>query len=91
MGPRQEFAEVPQSLQVGHADLTLSPAVRRAVLELHDALEFADGTIVPLARLSPGQWATVLQLPSVPLRTIEGEVATPDTKAARTRSADFFA
>jgi hypothetical protein len=57
----------------------------------HDALEFADGTIVPLARLSPGQWATVLQLPSVPLRTIEGEVATPDADAAQTRSADFFA
>src|SRR5262245_39333661 len=33
----------------------------------HDALEFADGTIVPLARLAEGQWATVLQLPSVPL------------------------
>ena len=33
----------------------------------HDALEFADGTIVPLTRLLPGQRATVLQLPSVPL------------------------
>jgi hypothetical protein len=33
----------------------------------HDALEFADGTIVPVARLVQGQWATVLQLPSVPL------------------------
>jgi hypothetical protein len=33
----------------------------------HDALEFADGTIVQLARLLPGQWATVLQLPSVPV------------------------
>jgi hypothetical protein len=33
----------------------------------HDALEFADGTVVPLARLVPGQWAMVLQLPSVPL------------------------
>lgn len=29
----------------------------------HDALEFADGTLVPLARLRPGQCATVLQLP----------------------------
>lgn len=37
----------------------------------HDAFEFADGTIVPLARLLPGQWATVLQLPSVPLHTTE--------------------
>jgi len=33
----------------------------------HDALEFSDGTIVLLARLVPGQRATVLQLPSVPL------------------------
>lgn len=35
----------------------------------HDALEFADGTVVPLTRLRPGQRATVLQLPSVPLHT----------------------
>ena len=33
----------------------------------HDALEFGDGTVVQLARLLPGQRATVLQLPSVPL------------------------
>lgn len=33
----------------------------------HDALEFADGMIVPLTRLLPGQRATVLQTPSVPL------------------------
>jgi len=31
----------------------------------HDALEFSDGTIVPLARLCAGQRATVLQLPIV--------------------------
>jgi len=37
----------------------------------HDALEFADGTIVLLARLVPGQRATVLQLPSVPLHASE--------------------
>jgi hypothetical protein len=37
----------------------------------HDALEFADGTIVPLSRLIPGQWATVLQLPSVPLHVVD--------------------
>jgi hypothetical protein len=39
----------------------------------HDALEFADGTIVPLARLIPGQSVTVLQLPSVPLHEPEVE------------------
>jgi hypothetical protein len=32
----------------------------------HDALEFPDGTIVLLTRLSQGQRATVLQLPAVP-------------------------
>ncbi len=30
----------------------------------HDALEFADGQIILLTRLSPGQAATVLQLPA---------------------------
>ena len=30
----------------------------------HDALEFADGTVVLVARLIQGQWATVLQLPA---------------------------
>jgi len=43
----------------------------------HDALEFSDGTIVPLARLLQGQWATVLQLPSVPLNVPEHETAEP--------------
>ena len=41
----------------------------------HDALEFADGTIVPVARLIAGQWATVLQLPKEPLPMPEGEAA----------------
>ena len=36
-----------------------------APLAHHDALEFADGTIVPLARLRPGQHATILQLPNI--------------------------
>lgn len=47
----------------------------------HDALEFADGTIVALARLLPGQRATVLQLPSVPLNDI------PHAEAERARRA----
>jgi hypothetical protein len=45
----------------------------------HDALEFADGTIVPLTRLVPGQRATVLQLPSVPLHEAE---RAPETQVA---------
>jgi hypothetical protein len=43
----------------------------------HDALEFADGTIVPLSQLIPGQWATVLQLPSVPLNVASDQAAEP--------------
>jgi hypothetical protein len=50
----------------------------------HDALELADGTMVLLTHLVPGQWATVLQLPSTPQKTIEGEVVEP-------RRADSFA
>jgi hypothetical protein len=51
----------------------------------HDALEFADGTIVPLAQLVPGQRATVLQLPSVPLNvtaTVEGIQPAEDSRTA---------
>lgn len=35
----------------------------------HDALEFADGTVVLLTRLCPGQQATVLQLAATPKKT----------------------
>ena len=43
----------------------------------HDALEFADGTVVLLSRLVPGQRASVLQLPSVPLRMSEQAATAP--------------
>jgi hypothetical protein len=49
----------------------------------HDALEFADGTIVPLARLVQGQWATVLQLPSVPLHTPATDVVQSETETVK--------
>jgi hypothetical protein len=39
----------------------------------HDALEFENGETVLLTRLLPGQKATVLQLPSVPLGVAERE------------------
>ncbi|MGC2827916.1 MAG: hypothetical protein WA322_27425 [Pseudolabrys sp.] len=39
----------------------------------HDALEFADGRIVLLTRLSEGQEATVLQLPAQPKTTAEAD------------------
>jgi hypothetical protein len=37
----------------------------------HDALEFPDGQIVLLTSLVPGQRATVLQLPAIPLHQRE--------------------
>jgi hypothetical protein len=52
----------------------------------HDALEFGDGTVVQLARLLPGQRASVLQLPSVPLH--EPAAATPQVEP---RPADIVA
>lgn len=48
----------------------------------HDVLEFADGTIVPLARLAEGQWATVLQLPKVPLNVAEHELTDNQSRPA---------
>ncbi len=39
----------------------------------HDALEFPGGTIVLLTRLSQGQQATVLQLPTAPRTAEEAE------------------
>ena len=39
----------------------------------HDALEFPDGRIVLLARLSEGQQATVLQLPAEPKIAVEAQ------------------
>ena len=40
-------------------------------------LRTATGAIVPLSRLVPGQWATVLQLPSVPLNVADNVEAMP--------------
>ena len=40
----------------------------------HDALEFPDGRIVLLTRLSEGQEATVLQLPAQPATTAETDI-----------------
>ena len=45
----------------------------------HDALEFPDGQIVMVTRLTPGQDATVLQLPAQPGTDAEAslEIAPP--------------
>jgi hypothetical protein len=45
-----------------------------APLKHHDALEFPDGRIVLLTRLSEGQEATVLQLPAQPTTAAEADV-----------------
>ena len=42
-------------------------------LKHHDALEFPDGRIVLLTKLSEGQEATVLQLPAQPTTTAEAD------------------
>lgn len=47
----------------------------------HDALEFPDGQLVLLTQLDPGQRATVLQLPAVPLHEAQPEAA--ETTASR--------
>jgi hypothetical protein len=39
----------------------------------HDALELPDGVIVKLTKLTPGQKATVLQLPATPKTAIEAK------------------
>ena len=48
----------------------------------HDALEFSSGEIIPLTKLLPGQYATVLQLPAEPQKT-EERVAEPTETAER--------
>jgi hypothetical protein len=42
-------------------------------MQHHDALEFPDGRIVLLTKLSEGQEATVLQLPAQPTSAAEAD------------------
>jgi hypothetical protein len=49
----------------------------------HDALEFADGTVVLVAKLLPGQFASVLQLP-VDEQHVRSASAGAATKGAAT-------
>ena len=64
----------------------------------HDALEFPDGQFVLLTQLDPGQWATVLQLPAVPMReaqpetteTTASEAAASETAASRCGSSLIY-
>ena len=49
---------------LGHATAIFRQVNKDQPFKHHDALEFADGRIVLLTRLSEGQEATVLQLPA---------------------------
>jgi hypothetical protein len=48
----------------------------------HDALEFPDGQVILLTRLSENQRATVLQLPAAPRIVIEKEKQTYHARVA---------
>jgi len=67
------YPSVPKPNRVGVACAEKSPGgeararlVYVVVFDVHDALEFPGGQIVMVTRLTPGQQATVLQLPAQP-------------------------
>ena len=57
---------------LGHATAIFRQVNKTEPMKHHDALEFPDGRIVLLTRLSEGQEATVLQLPAQPTTAAEG-------------------
>jgi hypothetical protein len=58
---------------LGHATAIFRQVNKNEPMKHHDALEFPDGRIVLLTRLSEGQVATVLQLPAQPMTTAEAD------------------
>jgi hypothetical protein len=76
----------PLALSDAQMDAVLSSARFRQVnidnsAVHHDALEFPDGQVVLVTRLSVGQRATVLQLPAgTPAATTEGAVVEPQLR-----------
>src|SRR5262249_17812206 len=56
---------------LGHATAIFRQVNKTEPMKHHDALEFPDGRIVLLTRLSEGQEATVLQLPAQPTTAAE--------------------
>ncbi|HET7381176.1 MAG TPA: hypothetical protein VFJ59_01125 [Pseudolabrys sp.] len=58
---------------LGHATAIFRQVNKTEPWKHHDALEFPDGRIVLLTRLSEGQEATVLQLPAQPKTTAEAD------------------
>jgi hypothetical protein len=61
---------------LGHATAIFRQVNKNEPLKHHDALEFPDGRIVLLTRLSEGQEATVLQLPAQPMTAAEADAQT---------------
>jgi hypothetical protein len=60
-------------LTLGHATAIFRQVNKDEPLKHHDAVEFPDGRIVLLTRLSEGQEATVLQLPVQPTTAAEAD------------------
>jgi hypothetical protein len=58
---------------LGHATAIFRQVNKNEEWKHHDALEFPDGRIVLLTRLSEGQEATVLQLPAQPKNAAEAD------------------
>ena len=59
---------------LAHATAIFRQVNKNEPMMHHDALEFPDGRIVLLTRLSEGQEATVLQLPAQPATAAEADV-----------------
>ena len=58
---------------LGHATAIFRQVNKNEPFKHHDALEFPDGRIVLLTKLSEGQEATVLQLPAQPTTAAEAD------------------
>ena len=58
---------------LGHATAIFRQVNKNEPMQHHDALEFPDGRIVLLTKLSEGQEATVLQLPAQPTSAAEAD------------------
>jgi hypothetical protein len=61
---------------LGHATAIFRQVNKNEEWKHHDALEFPDGRIVLLTKLSEGQEATVLQLPAQPASAAEANAQT---------------
>jgi len=59
---------------LAHSTAIFRQVNKNEPMKHHDALEFPDGRIVLLTRLSEGQEATVLQLPAQPTTIAEADI-----------------